>query len=268
MQKPGIDYRTVVSEIQTMDLLAFRGSDFVSATISGLQKRILGSGSFTHVGLCIRGSDFPTGHKYHCPESVYVWESTQSGPLADKVYNVDQESFLGVQLRPLDKVLESYDNNEKSQISWFRLQPKHRQTVIKSDWIKVFESYNGRRYDGNCLSLVASLVNVLRPIRRMVNWSCCRCTRNWLFCSELVATVYKDLGILQDIIPDDVVPMDFIPKVECGEVCMIIPETPTYDLDNQVFNLFDQWTVLTYYPMVKRKDEPSTLELPDNQEQS
>ena len=57
---------------------------------------------------------FPVGHPYRLQEGIilpYVLESTEDG-----VLNVDGQSFLGVQLRRLDDVVDKYDIDSSEKI--------------------------------------------------------------------------------------------------------------------------------------------------------
>ena len=59
---------------------------------------------------------FPVGHPYRLHEGIilpYVLESTEDG-----VLNVDGQSFLGVQLRRLDDVVDKYDIDSSEKIGW------------------------------------------------------------------------------------------------------------------------------------------------------
>ena len=254
--KDGVSYAEIRPQLKSGDLIFFHGGDGVSSLISRIEKKVCGRGDYTHVGMVILSTTFPVGHPYRLSNLSgkdtttvpYVFESTESGPLSDGVYNVSGRSFLGVQLRRLDEVVEAYNASPNTKIAWGQLRSndgtlndcdlnggyinlmdpssvisKDRRASLSDrraslsdrdqDLFHIYRKYDGVRYDLNLIDLLSSVypkVRKLRTFRR--KYCCCRSVENWLFCSELVARIYVDLGILPDIIVcDDIVPVDFLP---------------------------------------------------------
>ncbi len=178
-----------------------------------------GASRFTHCGVVVRGEDIPAGTRHHRPGAVYIFESVASGPLpeSDGVRNVDGQAFLGVQLRDLDKVVAAYDADASTRIAWCKLSA----SPDRGRWPAIFQHYNGVRYDVCPLSVFASAFPCLRPFR------CCGGATDWMICSELVAHVYVDLGLME-VTPENVVPADFFQK----------PDGQSYDIDGEVPQLF------------------------------
>lgn len=258
MSKPGESYNTIKALMRTFDLLLFKGPDIISGAISKIQKLDIGTRApdFTHVGCVILGSDLmPLARveeqNWLKPDSIYVFESTMSGKLTDGVTDVTDHARFGVQLRPLDEVVELYDAPERSRLAWAPLKKEIRDKVDSKLARFEYEKYKGLRYDASAVDLAAAVnfcgARCLRDcflFQKLRDFCCCCCSEKrfdyspasdkrdndpskWQFCSELVANIYKDIGIFpENIKADNVIPCDFI----CD------PDNPgsTFDADKQV----------------------------------
>ena len=119
-------YDEIENKLQPLDLLMFRGGDFVSASIRYLEEKMLGNGSFSHVGIVVTRELMPWLKVLEYGEK-YVWESTMSIPIGGFVEDVpDVESGkgrFGVQIRVLEDVVESYTNTESGAlVAWVPLK--------------------------------------------------------------------------------------------------------------------------------------------------
>src|SRR5438309_11598776 len=96
LSKPGTRFSDLKNQVKPLDLMVFRGSDFVSDTISFLEKWKFGQGDWTHVGV-VMTTDVIT-IKNGQPGRLYLWESTMSGKtLGDGVNNVEtNQATFGV----------------------------------------------------------------------------------------------------------------------------------------------------------------------------
>jgi hypothetical protein len=203
-------------------------------------------------------------------EKLYVLESTMSGPLSDGVYDVEGRSHLAVQLRDLDQVVQA-TLASSSSLAWCALKPSLRKNFFSAEEEKEeklfrtsvrreYDKYLGLGYDASAVDLAAAADSsvhfgkFLRWLRDSWAFQCCRNIfgylwgfervvdgadlprdnepSHWMFCSELVCNVYRDIGIVPTtVVPGDVMPQDFIPDVVNG--------TKTDDADKQVPVLFD-----------------------------
>lgn len=233
-----VPYNGIKGEIEPLDLLLFRGEDFVSKTIRFLEKAVLGNGSFSHVGIVVTRELMPW-LKMLKPGEKYVWESTMSIPLGGMVEDVpDIESGkgkFGVQIRFLEDVIDSYTNDETGAlVAWVPLKDnpwlhKSNHKDIKRKVKKLHKKVGCRTYELNFLELVASLFPPLRIFRKKTEWvedigfgilrsfdlvegeGDSESGDAFYFCSELVAYIYQKLGIISESInPNEVVPMDFL----------------------------------------------------------
>jgi hypothetical protein len=222
LPKEGVSYDKIRHKIKPFDLILFRGEDFVSDAIRILSYKKLKkawSDDYSHAGIIITNQVLD--HPALKDDTLYVWESTISGKLGQNIFNVDGESFLGTQLRNFDDLIIEYDKPNNTGIAWCQLNNNlydtadtdDKKQLLKERFTELFNNYNGRRYDMNCISLLGALYPKFR---------CCRAciedalgTHDWLFCSELCALVYKSLMLLPSTVDEkNVLPVDFINHVD------------------------------------------------------
>lgn len=227
--KRGRLYTDIKSKLRPLDLLAFKGSCFVSSVISDLEKRgksYTHGGDFTHVGMIINNEviDDPSLKN----GKLYVLESTMGGILGSGVKNIYGKVCLGVQIRDLDEVINAYDKPDETHIAWCPLTNNpyisNDKTMIKTKLTELYNQISGAMWNYNCWDLLSSLYYWMRCCR-----PCCNRTFNtgsWLFCSQMVALCYKTLGILPSYVnPPDVVPADLVfPHEDTDKMPMIISE--------------------------------------------
>ena len=236
LEKPGVAWSEVRSQLKTLDMIQFRGWDWISRGMVRVEQRALGAegGCYTHVALVMHGTDFPKTSRFHSDTKVYVFECTD--PKEDSVTNISGKKFSGVQLRDLDAIIPNYDCSEDTELAWMRMHDEVRPFVDPEDLERVVERYVDRKFDWNPLDLFGALYGSLRPWRSLFGriYSSER-----LFCSQLVALVLRDLGVLaSDIEPLDVLPSDFRSP----------DQTQTMDRDGEIPVLFDPAKTFTAFP--------------------
>lgn len=237
--KPGVGYSQISDRVRTYDLFLFRGVDFISKAIETVENRFTGVKDFTHVGMAIRPSDLPPESKYRKPgdkNALYIFESTASGKLVDGVNSVvDGKGHLGVQLRDMASVVVMYDANSYTRMAWMPLQDSKRPHVDPEQLESILDTYMSRPYDASFVDLVAAASPCMRCIRdcgafrflRDCTYRCCCGTRpsTWLFCSELCAQIYVNIGVFPSTLnPANVLPVDFLP----------VEVTPVLESEEQV----------------------------------
>ena len=226
-----IKYNDLVDIAKPLDLLLFRGDDLVSNVILELQENANGEGSFSHAGLIVTSECMPFVEELKNGR-LYVWESTMSmslGGITDGVPDVESgHGKLGVQIRDLEDVVCSYTKDD-AYVAWCRLVPNpwnerspgHIDNVIEN-MRSCHKDYGSKMYEINPLSLLASIIPCLRPFRNALEKDEDQLEQDYVFCSELVALVYRRMGILDDKIdPSNVVPMDFLGKDVDGMPIMV-----------------------------------------------
>jgi hypothetical protein len=248
--KPGINYSEIRAKLKTYDIIGFRGSDFVADGISNMEKKYVGENYITHVGMIIRACDLPGESPQYSADKIYILESTASGAedniLAQFVGMVpsviDNKGHFGVQLRDMDILILQYDMPEKSRLLWLPLKDSIPRPQANSATLQtILNKYIGVFYDGSPINLVAAINPKVRCLRdncvfKTLRDLCCGCIcgtkpSEWMFCSELVAQIYVDIGIFTiDINPSDVLPVDFLPR----------DSSTTMDADGKVPQIFDE----------------------------
>lgn len=108
-----MNYNDLKSKIKPLDLLLFKGTDFVSKTISKCELYMEGSGSYSHTGIVISWEVMPFLSELE-EGKLYIWESTMSGSCrgmnrGGEVPDVETgKGCFGVQIRDLEEVIKHY----------------------------------------------------------------------------------------------------------------------------------------------------------------
>jgi len=237
LEKPGAEWSEIRSQLKTLDMILFRGWDWVSRGMIRVERRALGpeAAHYTHVGIVVRGSDFPKTSRFYSDTKLYVFECTD--PKEDGVTNFDGKNFTGVQLRDLDAIVPHYDCSEDSELAWMCMHDDVRPEIDPEELERVVERYLDREFDWNPLDLFGAVYRGVRPWRDLLEG---RHSSEKLFCSQLVALVLRDLGVLaSDIEPLDVLPCDFLSS----------DQAQTTDRDGRIPVLFEDPKTFTAYPL-------------------
>lgn len=212
--KEGLLYTNIMDQIRPLDLVLFKGNSIVSRAICEMEKRgnkLSEGGDFSHVGIIVTSDVLAEPLLQH--GKLYVLESTMSGKLGAGVNNIYGRTFLGVQIREFEPLINHYDDPNETAIGWGKLinNPIDNEDIelVKKRLTPIYNEINGLMWDANCWSSLSAMYPCMRPCR-----PCAECTihtEDWLLCSEMVAYVYKKMDILPEYVnPKDVVPADFI----------------------------------------------------------
>ncbi|HVM95998.1 MAG TPA: hypothetical protein VMT89_06395 [Candidatus Acidoferrales bacterium] len=217
--------------IQPLDVILFRGVDPVSKAICFMEARRLGHGDFSHAGLAItrEALDLP----FLEPGKVYVWESTLSakeGFLArftDKVPDAETKGVrFGVQLRDLELVIPGYSSSG-GKVAWCAYLGKRPPLEeVRRQLLALHAEYGHAPYAVGQLKVFGVVFPALRGVRDRIGRRRDRLAHfrnvvlerarkpkrvvdadHHMFCSEWVATVYKQLGL------GDMNGIDFDPRL-------------------------------------------------------
>lgn len=235
--KIGVYYKECLKSAKSFDLVLFSGSDVISLMIKYMEtyqikKKIddeYNQFTYSHIGIVIRNDVLGFLEQ----DKVYIWESTMSGKLGEGVKNIDNNSFLGIQLRDLHEVVKAYDDSDTTRVALLPLNVDYDKNKL-GEFNRFYYRYNNTLYDINPTSLISAICPCLRPARKSVEELLG--TEDLMFCSEMVTSVYKILGLFPDHINEkNVVPQDFIGG----------------DIDRQIpANIFAPLIVMTAYPIV------------------
>jgi hypothetical protein len=245
-----------MDKIRPLDLLAFSGHEIISKTIKVAEFLSSGDGHFSHVGLAVTTDILPPGTMVGDKElnliagQIYVFESGFSDTVVDVVSN---KRAIGVQLRNLSEIMEKSSTTVAHcpliDNPWNQLEDETldellaRRNEIKDKFIKIFNDYQGRFYEMSVITMTATIIPFLRPVRDLKDYLYAglmkllhrfgianeiRGPAEWQFCSELVTRVYQEYQIISiDIDPSNVVPTDFFGKDNDGipnivlEICYL-----------------------------------------------
>ena len=208
-----------------LDIILFRGTDGVSDLIRVVEQDVRGCGDFSHAGIIVTRELLPNLTKLEA-KKLYVMESTMSYPLplvSDGPPNIlTGKGYFGVQIRDFEEVLTSYTKAKGALVAWVRLPNSPWDTQKRVD-PEIVEKYLFRPYKENIFSILGSVFPCFRPARNTLDEIEVVGSRiirlappedveaKTVFCSELLARIYRDLGMIpKSVVPEDVVPVDFL----------------------------------------------------------
>lgn len=223
-----------VKVIAPLDLILFRGVDLISRVVEVAERKEIGCDRFSHVGIIVNSEILPSIRELE-PGKFYIWESTSTDKKDPVVDVEDGKHHFGVQIRPLEDAVKIYTSVEGGTVTWGQLKDNPWNDIKKKVEIigildKVHADFGRRTYEANFLSLLAVVFPRLRRIRDLVDTTCIDSYKlftswktdsligppnvpiaGWLFCSELIAIIYQNLGILsKDYDARNMAPVDFI----------------------------------------------------------
>jgi len=246
-----VSYENVKPKLKAFDLIFFKGKGFTGDLIrfgqwiTSVNKDYnIGTLEFSHVGLILT-SDLLQGVKNVLPNELYIWESTLNDRSGIGVADINGNYFKGVQLRNLDAVVSNYNKNQVNKavrkgkllkdscISIAQLNEKSRECIdkkyddLKITFPRIFKKYQGVHYDSQPLDLLGAMLKCFRwgDITEELNEVLG--SKDWLFCSELVTVVFKEVGIFPETcMPPFVVPTDLLghdsDKIEDGGIPLVV----------------------------------------------
>jgi hypothetical protein len=219
--------------IQPLDIILFRGVDWVSHAICFFEGKMFGHGDFSHAGVAVtrEALDLP----FLEPGKVYVWESTLSAPagflahFTDKVPDRETEGVrFGVQIRDLELVIPGYSaaGGKVAWCAYHGVRPTIEET--RTHLLALHEEYGHAPYTANLLDVFGVVFPALRPARDRFDRAEDRMAHfmnhvleearahkrlvdaeHHMFCSEWVAMVYKRLGLTRsDLDPRAIAPVE------------------------------------------------------------
>lgn len=244
LPKKGVLYAEIRSKLRPFDLILFKGDALFSKGVVILEhfgNNYSNSGEFTHTGIVVTSEILDRDNII--PGKIYILESTIGGTMGHGIKDIDGKTVLGVQIRDLDLVIPSSDESNNTIVACGKLLQNPLDTMSKNEVKQRFtqfcDKYVGKSYDSNPYSLLSSVFPSLRKYRDYIEKL--SGTQEWLFCSEVVALIYKIFGIYpdnvneKDVLPRDLIrpwqDVDTLPKI-IGELIYIT--TPKHYIENNV----------------------------------
>lgn len=231
------DIQKFIEQIKPLDLLVFKGGDLTSHAIMEGEEYITGSSNTpSHVEIMIT-KEWCDRIKCHEEHPIYAdqplsWGSTSLG----KSISIETGGHVnGVQIRDLEYLMTKYLSKEGSNVGYCSLRNNPtvfyldnekwtdyaaRSDKLKRDLCAAYDKYHGKEYNNNPLALIGVMFPQFRHLRNASQMSISSFEKgNKLFCSEFVASLYEDIGIIDDMTdgvadgkmldPRDVLPVDF-----------------------------------------------------------
>lgn len=196
------NFKAFKSLIRPLDVIAFRGNDPVSDTIIGVEKYIqYAKKLYSHVGIVVNTDimDIKNGIK----GELYILESTFA---LDVVDVESKKPRLGVQIRPLEAVVNSYLKPSDTKVAYCKLltngadstrgqintpyatNTKSSMSEIREKLVSFKKHIEGASYNFNLIPAIVT---------------CCASEKDdtgRFYCSQLVAELYKHIGVFPDTV--------------------------------------------------------------------
>lgn len=168
-----IRYQDIRDQMDTFDILLFSGEGLISKVIQ------LASGSkWSHVAIVLRLNSF---------DELYCYQSTTLSDVPDLTTGA---RVKGVQLVPLSQQLATY----KGEVAW-RCIYGNRAPNILMKMAAFRREFAGRPYEQNQLELIRAALDTFTLKENQPDLSS-------VFCSELIAELFRRVGILQTVVHD------------------------------------------------------------------
>lgn len=234
------DVQEFIKGIKPLDLLVFKGTGVTSNVIIKAEEWVTGfTDAPSHVEVMIT-KEWCDKIKTYEGISIEVdqplsWGSTTLG----KSISIETGGHVnGVQIRDLEYLITKYLSNPTSNVGYCSLRDNPTQFspdkeslthyLIRKDRIQEnlrisYDKYHDKEYNNNPLALIGVMFPQFRYLRNVSQENYENYGNdgngNKLFCSEFIATLYEDLGIINDMTdgvadgkmldPRDVLPVDF-----------------------------------------------------------
>lgn len=219
IHKSGIEYDKIMNKIMPLDLILFKGNSFFSNIIMDIEKEEFGNGNWSHCGIVVTTDILPI--KNGVVGEKYIWESIVP-MLPTDVKNYETNKFYGgLQIRKLSDVIDKENGGNKTKVGWCILKKNPtimkiddcdvsymiKQNILKQTLNSIYNNFNLKSgYEFDFFRSIGSLIPSLELVaNKPIN------IRHKFFCSEFVAYVYEQLGIInKKFIPGDFAPVTFL----------------------------------------------------------
>lgn len=198
--------------IKTFDIILCTTNSQFSFLINCSQNIVNGRGKYTHVALCIKGSDLPkfytfddknTNKTYKIDENeIYIFESVIDTKLESK--NIFGEHFDGVQMRKFDETFEKYFELQSqgifTELAYSPLNTEHN--IRPEITYSVINKYLGTPYNNSFVDKLYVpfreniVVSNIKYIKDCMYGDFSK--HNGFLCTTLVGQTLKDVGLIDN----------------------------------------------------------------------
>lgn len=235
-----MEFDEFISISKPLDIILVRGSTPFSKLIEKGSEISRGYGEFSHCGLIINKDICPDVNS--SDENLLIMEVTVSA--LDNVTSIETGKYsFGCQIRDMhDMIKEHLDNGHEVALCKLKNNPylnsleeknNTELTRLRNILNEVHTSYITHKsiYDPNIFSLLGTIFPSMRGLRDVTEEATefIRKKHQWVFCSEFICVVYRDIGLL---LPDTDVqaylPVDFVNPGSYNEVNSIMQLPPIF----------------------------------------
>ena len=194
VKKQTTGFKSIEADLQTGDLVLMEGIHLSSRCIE-----VLEDSTFSHVGIIVRSDDIGLNLGTN---KLLLWESDTPTPVNDVIKGISKAGPMLVDFR--ERLKYNFTHGEDSKCSI-----RHLYTERDSDFKETFKNLIPKVHDAVFPDTWHEFLN---PTMGRVFSK--ETSLDTLFCSELAAFTYMQLGLLTDIHPvNSYMPVDFSEKL-------------------------------------------------------
>jgi len=189
-----IDYADAVRHLETGDIILYQTRFWYSRLIEYVSKS-----DYSHISIVLKN---PTWLDPDLNEEFYLLES--GGEVFDDA--VSGKKKFGVQIAPLKKVFDEYQNKNYGHLYTRKLNSDLSQEEIKHKIKEAYTEVRKATYDINPCDWLAAIADLNKPLNEINGYEKMNC----FWCSALTAFVFMKIGFLEKNIPWTIIsPSDF-----------------------------------------------------------
>lgn len=220
-----INFETLKKSIKSFDLILCTTNSNFSTLINFSQQLVNGRGKYTHIALCIKGSDLPNGYTFDCKvtkktykiesDEIYLFESVVDTKLESP--NVFGDYFDGVQLRKFDETINSYfklmNKGTFTELAYCR--SKENLNLPSQYLYSIVNKYLGIKYNTGIVDKLYVPFNnfyIMELVKGIKGYTYGNDYKNnGILCTTLAAEILKDIGLYnKDVNPSKILTEDFV----------------------------------------------------------
>lgn len=191
------DYQSIKNDLKTGDLMLMHGIHFSSNCIETLE-----GSCWSHVGVIVLAEDIGLDVGL---DNILFWESDTKTPVADVIKGIPKSGPMLVRLSERLKYNFTHGEDSKCAI-------RHLYTDRDASLLNRFKELIPTIHDADFPDTIHEFLNP--TLGRVVHK---KTSLDTMFCSELAAYTYMNLGLLTEIHPvNSYMPIDFSDKLSVG----------------------------------------------------
>jgi len=191
------DYQSIKNDLKTGDLILMHGIHFSSNCIETLE-----GSCWSHVGIIVLAEDIGLDVGL---DNILFWESDTETPVADVIKGIPKSGPMLVKLS--ERLKYNFTHGEDSECAI-----RHLYTDRDASLLNRFKELIPKIHDADFPDTIHEFLNP--TLGRVVHK---KTSLDTMFCTELAAYTYMNLGLLTEIHPvNSYMPIDFSEKLSVG----------------------------------------------------